>query len=380
MRATVFTNEALARHAGRFVWLALDTEKAKNAWMRKKYPVPALPTFFIVNPDSEKVIVRWVGGATVAQFDQLFETQSAAWTARGTRPDASGSLASADALYGAGDYAAAADAYAALIRDGKLNAPDDARSREAALFSLSMSDSSEACARLAIESYPKLRGTTTALNVAVSGLDCALQLPKEHAQRAAWIGTLEAASREVADDPSIAASADDRSSLLATLASAREDAGDEAGKRAANERWSAFLDDAAAKATTPEARTVFDSHRLSAYLELGTPEKAVPMLEASERAFPDDYNPPARLAAAYKAMKRWDDALAALDRAMPKAYGPRKLNFYNLRADVYQGKGDAAGAKKTLEDAIAYAESLPEGQRSQGRIDAFKKRLAGMTQ
>ena len=51
------------------------------------------------------------------------------------------------------------------------------------------------------------------------------------------------------------------------------------------------------------------------------------MLQASERDLPDDYNPPARLATAYKAMRRWDEALAASDRALAKAYGPRKLGM-----------------------------------------------------
>ena len=45
------------------------------------------------------------------------------------------------------------------------------------------------------------------------------------------------------------------------------------------------------------------------------------LFEQSQRDFPDDYNPPARLALAYRALKRWDEALAASDVAMSKAYG-----------------------------------------------------------
>ena len=67
------------------------------------------------------------------------------------------------------------------------------------------------------------------------------------------------------------------------------------------------------------------------------------MLEASEKDLPEDYNPPARLANAYKAMKKWDEALAASDRAMAKVYGPRKLGVYSTRVDILSGKGDAAG-------------------------------------
>ncbi len=39
---------------------------------------------------------------------------------------------------------------------------------------------------------------------------------------------------------------------------------------------------------------------------------------------------------------------------------------------------DQKAAKETLAEAIAYAKSLPEGQRSEGRIAGLEKRLAGM--
>jgi len=100
------------------------------------------------------------------------------------------------------------------------------------------------------------------------------------------------------------------------------------------------------------------------------------MLEASQRDLPDDYNPPARLAAAYKAMKRWDDALAAIDQALAKSYGPRKVGFFGTRADILAAKGDAAGARQTLEEGIRFAEALPAEQRSDRSIAGLKKKLA----
>ncbi|MEA2488293.1 MAG: hypothetical protein QOH21_85, partial [Acidobacteriota bacterium] len=125
-----------------------------------------------------------------------------------------------------------------------------------------------------------------------------------------------------------------------------------------------------------EQRAVFDPHRLSAYIEVGTPEKAIPMLEQSEREFPDDYNPPARLAYVYKAMKQWDQALAASDRALARVYGPRKLQVLTLRTDIFLGKGDKKAARETLQQAIEFAKALPAPQRSEQRIKMFEKRLA----
>ena len=60
-------------------------------------------------------------------------------------------------------------------------------------------------------------------------------------------------------------------------------------------------------------------------------------------------------------MKRYDQALAASDRALTKAYGPRKMRLYNTRVDIYVGMGDSTAAKHTLEQAIGEGETLPGG-------------------
>ena len=141
------------------------------------------------------------------------------------------------------------------------------------------------------------------------------------------------------------------------------------------EEWAAYLEGETAKTKTAEGRAAFDAHRITAYLELGQPERGIPMLEQSERDFPDDYNPPARLALAYRAMKKYDEALAASDRALQRAYGPRKLVILQARAGIYANKGDAASARKTLEDALAWAEALPKEQVSERQIAALKKQV-----
>jgi tetratricopeptide (TPR) repeat protein len=102
------------------------------------------------------------------------------------------------------------------------------------------------------------------------------------------------------------------------------------------------------------------------------------MLEQSERDFPDDYNPPARLAVAYNAMNEYDKALAASDRALARVYGPRKLAVLSVRADIFAAKGDPKAARETIGEAVEFAKALPEGQRSERRITALEKRLASM--
>ena len=229
---------------------------------------------------------------------------------------------------------------------------------------------------LAREALPRLSGTPAAVTVSTGGLDCAVGLDKADPVRAGAIAEMEAAVARVLADPKANAAADDRSAGYMSLVEARKDAGDKAGASKAAEEWATFLEGQAAAAKTPEQRAVFDSHRLSAYLELGQPERAIPMLEASEKDLPDDYNPKARLAVAYLEMKRLDDALAASNRALPRVSGPRRLRVLQTRADILAAKGEAVAARKTLEDALAYAESLPPGQRSERAIKALQKRLA----
>jgi len=176
-------------------------------------------------------------------------------------------------------------------------------------------------------------------------------------------------------DTTFAIADDDRSGAWIVLLSARETAGDTAGARAVTERWSAFLDGAAARAATPEQRTVYDSHRLSAYIELGQPERALAMLEASARDFPDDYNPHARLAIAYRYLERWDEALAETDLALARAYGPRKLRIYSTQSDIQAAAGDTSAARATLGGAIAYGEALEEGQRPESLLRSLRAKL-----
>jgi tetratricopeptide (TPR) repeat protein len=372
MRAYVFTNATLARHAGQFVWLEIDNENPKNAEFRKRYPTPGLPTFFVLDAEKQSVRVRWLGGLTLTQLHALLDDVH---DGRNTPPAMLAQVARADSLYGAGDYAAAAGAYAAAVSAAPAGWKGASRLVESEMFALTQTEAYDRAVALARGSLPGLGRSSSALSVAAGGLDAAVSLPESLATRAATIAEFEAAARSLVADTAFTTAADDRSGAYISLLGARQDAKDDAGAHAVALEWSAFLDGQAARAHTPEERAVFDSHRLSAYLELGEPERAVPMLQASERDLPGDYNPPQRLATAYKAMKRWDDALAASDRAMALAYGPRKLLVYTTRADIFAGRGDAAGTRRTLEEAIAFARALPEEQRSASRIAAMQKRL-----
>jgi tetratricopeptide (TPR) repeat protein len=376
MKAFVFTDKALKRHAGQFVWLSLDVEKAQNAPYKKAYGVEALPMYFIVDPKTEKVALRWVGGATVPQLQKILADGLVA--VKGGERGVEEVLARADRFYADADYGKAAAEYREALRVAPSNWSRSARATESLLYALYQTKDWVGCAKTAQDAFPRLKQTSSAANVAASGLSCALEIPASDASRAQLVKSLGEASREILASPRKDLAADDISAVYETLASEREAAKDEAGRKKDLQERATFLEAAAARAKTPDARAVFDSHRLGTYLELGEPERAIPMLQASERDLPRDYNPPARLAVAYRAMKRYDEALAASDRAITKAYGPRKLGILQTRADIYKEKGDPAAARRTIEEAVKLAESLPDGQRSDRTIASLRKKLEAM--
>ena len=375
MRAYTWTDKALTRHAGRFVWLSLDMEKATNAPARKQIGITAFPTLYVVDPSDGHVAIRWLGGASIAQLERLFDDGELA-VKGGAKGPALEALIAADRAYGAEKFADACTQYTKALSLAPANWPAYNRAVESLLSAYSESDSNEATCRVADAVWPRVKGTISSANVASYALSAAVALPDSMPQRQDWITRYESACREVLDDPSLPLVGDDRSGIYFSLEDARDAAKDSTGLRTVREEHVAMLEKQAADAKSAEQRAVYDSHRLSLYIALGRPEAAIPMLEQSRKDFPDDYNPCQRLASVYKEMKQWREALAASDAALARAYGPRQFLVLNTRADIQLGMGDKSAAQKTLTDALAKAEAMPDGQRSEGTIKNLKGRIA----
>ena len=373
MKAYVYTDKALERYAGRFVWLSINTEESKNAAFLQKYKIPALPTLLVLDPRNDSIQLRYIGGATIGQLTKMLDDVQ--------KRNGSGSdslVLAADKLSAEGKHKEAAKVYQHALEVAPKGWRKFGRTAESLLFALSTTQQYELCTQKALEFLPRLAGTVSGASVAASGLGCANSLDEKREDRAKLIATFETPVREALHSSTLELSADDRSGLYIVLIEARDAVKDDEGAKKLREEWVAYLEKAASEAKTAEQRAVYDSHRLSAYLEVGTPEKAIAMLEQTQRDFPDDYNPPYRLALAYKAMKEWDKALENVDRALTKLYGPRKILAYRARADILAAKGDKEGARQTIADAVEYAKSLPQGQRNERTIASLEKRLSEM--
>ncbi|WNG40738.1 thiol reductase thioredoxin [Archangium violaceum] len=373
MKAYVFTDAALAKHAGRFVWLEINTDLPSNAVFQEKYPVESWPTFFIIDPKEEKALVRFAGSATVPQLEKIFEDGERAFRGGAEGPEAL--LARGDALYGEGKAAEAADVLAQALAEAPADWSRRGRALESLLVAQYGAKRHEVCARTALAELPRVPHSASWANAAGLGLMCVLQVPADTQGVKELKAALEEKGRE-ALSPDISMPADDRSGVYELLVEARKAAGDEPGAKVLAEQWLTFLEGEAARAPTPDARTVFDSHRMSAALVLGTPMRVVPAIEQSEKDLPDDYNPPARLANLYRRLGRLDDALAASTRALEKVQGSRRLRVLSERAEIHLARGERDAAVRTLEDALTYAKTLSGAQASPRVVAGLEKKLS----
>ncbi len=375
MRANVLNQPALMKHAGQFAWLSINTEKAENEAFLEKFPVESWPTFYVVEPQSESPILKWEGSATVAELETLFA--DADQRSRKANPNAADDLLTkADLAHAQGHDAEALALFREALRRGGSRWPRRGRAVESAQAATGALHDDRGCAELAQQEGPTLPAGSAKANVAMAGLGCAVQAPATATWRGEAIRALEPMVREALTMPELLA--DDRSGAYYLLVEAREDAHDAAAVKKIAAEWLEFLEGAAEKSPTPEARAVFDASRLMAAIKLGDPARAVPALQASERDLPDDYNPSIRLAMAYREMNRYPEALENANRALAKVHGPRRVRVLEITASIYQRQGNWVKARQTLNEAIEFTEALPKGQRSDQILEHLRTALTDL--
>jgi tetratricopeptide (TPR) repeat protein len=358
MKAFLFGDPALAPLASRFVFLSIDTEKTESKAFLRKFPMKNWPTLWVVDPESEKPLLKWVGSLTASELVSLLDS------ATDERSAASAGLAEATAAWLRGNRRAAeGDRAAAVVeyRRALEHAPGSwvvrPRVVEALALQLQATQNAEECLALALREWPTMPPGTSRLDVALAAFGCGAALGGNAAQ-ATGLDDLARAAVRSANDAAEPVLADDRSSLFEALVGFYQAKGEPAQASSVARMWRDFLDGAAARAESPRARVVFDSHRVDAYAASGEPAKAIAMLERSERDFPDDYDAPSRLAKVYLEVGRLDGALAAVKRAEAKVYGPRSLRVISTEADIWTAMKKPKEAKDALLRAIEIGERL----------------------
>jgi thiol-disulfide isomerase/thioredoxin len=359
MREQVFTRPAFAAFQKDVVFAALDTEKAKNAAFLEKFPADVLPTLLFIDPNTEQVVLKWLGSADEEQMKALLEA------ARG-----GGVVREADDALGRGNAGVAAEKYQAALERGEVKT----RTILSMLSAMTLAKQHEPCARTAVEQLTSFTVPQERVAALTWGLGCALELPDGKGKTQLVDNLVREGLKGLKLTGVLP---DDTSGLYELLVDERSTAHDDEGAQKLAADWLLFLEAQAAAAKTPAERAVFDPHRVSAALAARQAARLVAPLQQSEKDFPKDYNPPARLAVIQRELGQYDDALKSIERALGKCKeGPRKLRLFETRASILEKKGDAAGRKKTLEEALAYAKKLPKGQANPKRIAALEAQLA----
>jgi tetratricopeptide (TPR) repeat protein len=357
LRSYVFQDPALGRLSSQFVWLSVDIERQENASIVEKLGVRVLPTLYVIEPASETPVLAWSGSLTANELAELLDDARVAFE-RGEGGAEAAALLRGHRASAEGKFDDAVRAY----REALAIAPSGWRKRPQAVDALvaRLADDKQpaACVVTGADEAPKLPPGTALADVVRTAIGCAEELSADSPARRR-LSELTVLGERVALDLSQPILADDRSDLFDYVVDGLRELGRGSDLKRVALAWATYLEQQAAGAPTPAARAVFDAHRVRAYTAIGAPERALPMLAQSEHDFPEDYNPPARSAAVYLALERYEEALDAVKRALNRAYGPRKLRLWALEADVYEAKGDRASAQGALQAALDFARAAP---------------------
>lgn len=375
MKNYVLVDPSLKPLADRVVFASVDTDRPSSGAFLERYKMSFWPTFFVIDPNDGNVVAYFPGAASAREMKTFIEDALHVMDANAKPGDPLLLLARASSARAAGDAKKALALYDELLAKTDAKWPRRSEALAGKLNALASSGDPDGCARFGTAHIDEITGAAAPADFASIMLTCAGKLAKSATQEAAKKKALARIEALVASPPP-ESTVDDRADVLAMLASAKSEVGDTDGARVAHEKRLAMMEQAAREAKTPEIAATYDYGRAISYLALGRAEEAMRMLEAREREMPKSYDPPARLANVLLRMGKLDAALAANGRAVALSYGPRRLGYLRLRADIQARLGDKQGQIATLREEVAGHEALPKGQLNTAQLDAAKKRLA----
>ena len=263
-REHVLPVAALGDLADRYVFASIDTEKEVNRRFVDHYPMTAWPTFFVIDPSTEKV--RWVGTKLLDRLSlpRVLEEAESSFRMEKTNGRSvkwRSPLDSAALLRAEGKRKQAAQRYDQALRGVPALGADDAGVAFEALLSthLALHDPA-ACFSAAKRFAPRIGPRERAPGL-ILGLFCAASYADKDEESARILILLADASLARTD-----LLADDRSSLFEAVVGVADALHDEALAWRMGESWLEFLEGEAQRAKTAGARAAFDAHRMAAAL------------------------------------------------------------------------------------------------------------------
>jgi thiol-disulfide isomerase/thioredoxin len=382
MQREVLSRPELVAFEDRVVFVAIDTDREKNAAFVAAHPLRVWPTFFVLDPATP------LGAPIAARPGSMSLEETMAFiTAALSRSMATADAAAAaraHSAFAAGDKVFAVKAFDEAIA---LSSADPLRRREYVVQSAwirTATDDAAGCLAFIDAQRAFLSSTTSPggvlFDIEGATLSCAGKLPAGPAKSGAIAGA-RARLEALIKAPPTGAAVDDIADGMATLADVVDQgygdvAGDHAAATAIHEARLALLEADAQKATTERGAQVHDYARMNSLVFLGRVDDAITLLSARAKALPRDYEPKARLASALLRAKRYDDARAAAGEAVMLSYGPRRLRYLMMLADIEKGAGNVDGEQGALRRVVADGAALPEAMRLPSVTAAAQARLA----
>jgi len=380
MKQGALKDPALRRFTDRVVFLALDSDRPESATFMGAHEVQAWPSFFVLQPSpvtadpaapSRRVLGLISGGASVDEMVALLDESLSLAAHPGDSL-----LAVASAATASRNHAGAAEAYQRYVERGAKSRRSDALLGW--LRALYAGGQFRDCVEMGIERADEVRGAAAPADFTYYLRACAKRLnaieeddPKVDEARQTAVRRL----RSLTEEPPKGASPDDRADAWAQLADALRELSDVDGARSADEARLSLMNEAAAAASSPAERAIYDYQRAGAYLALGRGDEAAVMLSERERELPDAYEPPARLAWVLSVLGRHEEAHQAIDRALSRSYGPRRLRYLSMKADILKALGDEPGRLEVLRALVEGNQALPAGQRNERALEKAQQRL-----
>jgi tetratricopeptide (TPR) repeat protein len=375
----VLTDPSLRPLGDSVVFVSVDTENEKNAAFVDHYAIDVWPTFFVLDPDGGDVLGYWPGAASVREMDgfvrEAIEARDARHAATLDAKSPLAALLAAKAEQARSSYDDARKQYAEAVARAPKNWPRRSEALVGWLGALFNAGHADECVRVGLLHLDSVEGAARPTDFTRTLLECSEHVSdaqlKQKAQKAAL-----ARLRQIAAAPHPESTPDDRADTLDALSDVLVDLGDKKAAREAQQTRLALLEEAAAAAPSPSAAATYDYMRANSYVALGRAAEAVKMLSEREKQLPDSYEPPARLAGVLARLKKYPDALQAIDRALAHATGPRRLSYLSLKANIQGALGDYAGRVKTLEEEVrGYEEHAKRQSAKPQRLETAKKRL-----
>jgi len=379
MQAFVFTEPALTPLAERVVFAALDTDKPENSKFLEQYAVNVWPSFFAIDPSSKNLIGYWPGSASLAELrdfvQQSLDAQEALTQASLDPKSPVALLIQAKQSQTRADPRRAALLYEQALAKAPSDWPRRSEALHGRLWSLAQSRQLAACNRFGERHLAEVTGSSLPAFFASIFLGCLEHEPNPQ-RRAGLRAQVIARLNELLAAPDATMSADDREDTWRILSDAYAAAGKRSEAHQARLERLKVLEAAAEAAKTPQAKATFDAARADTYLALGRGADAVQMLQARMRELPDSYEPAARLASVQERLAQNEAALASLDQAIARAYGPRRLKYLAQRARLLEKLGRRAEQIETLRAEVAGYQAEPGGNANAARSEDAQARLA----